>query len=204
MGQVLALADLISAQHVWRGQPLAAPESDEPTGLRELDMRLPTGGWPEGSLTEVLVGADGTGELDLLVPTLARLTQVNKLVALIAPPYVPYAPAWQSRGVVLRQLHVIEAEPKLASWAMEQCLRSGTFAAVLAWPKNVDHHALRRLQVAAMTGHTLGFAFRDKKCGENPSPAPLRLEIDAQRAVLVRKCRGGVPPQRAFAIPAHE
>ncbi len=204
MGQVLALQDLIASNQVWRGQASAAPEASDPTGLPALDAALPSGGWPEASLTEILLEADGIGELDLLVPTLVRLTQANKLVALIAPPYVPYPPAWQSRGVMLKQLHIVEAESKLAIWAMEQCLRSGSFAAVLGWPVKIDHHGLRRLQVAADSGHALGFVLRDKCHADNASPAPLRLEIGIARAVNVRKCRGGVPPQRAFPIPCHE
>lgn len=201
MGQVLALADLISSQQVWRGQPSAPSEGDEPTELAALDSALPSRGWPKASLTEILLPVDGVGEIDLLIPTLARLTKAKKAIALIAPPYVPYAPAWQARGVDLKFLHVIDAEPKLAAWAFEQCLRSGSCAAVMGWPRKIDHHGLRRLQVAADTGKTLGFVFRDRKHGENASPASLRLEVDGSRAVAVRKCRGGLAPNRTFPIP---
>ena len=146
------------------------------------------------------MGADGVGEIDLLTPTLVRLTQTGKTVVLVAPPYIPYAPAWQVRGIALASLMVIDAEPRQAVWAFEQCLRSGSCAAVIGWPQRIDHSALRRLQVAATTGHALGFAIRDRQHAENASPAALRLEIGLDRQVIVRKCRGGIAPARVFPI----
>jgi cell division inhibitor SulA len=121
-------------------------------------------------------------------------------VVLIAPPYIPYAPAWQARGIALSSLMIIDAEPKQAVWAFEQCLRSGSCAAVIGWPQRIDHPSLRRLQVAATTGHALGFAIRDRQHAESASPAALRLEIGLDRHVTVRKCRGGLVPMRAYPI----
>jgi hypothetical protein len=201
VGQVLALADLLHSRTVWRGQPTAVPASREPTGHADLDAALPLGGWPERALTEILLPADGVGEIDVLLPTLTRLTQAKKPVVLVAPPYVPYAPAWQERGVDLRHVHVIDAEPTKAMWAFEQTLRSGACAAVIGWPNRVDHHGLRRLQVAADTGQALGFALRDRRHADQASPAALRLEVTHDRSVVVRKCRGGVAPARAFSLP---
>lgn len=200
MGEVLALNDLMLSRQVWRGRPESLPLSREATGLRALDAALPLGGWPERSLTEILLPGDGVGELDLLIPTLERFTQAGKAVVLIAPPYIPYAPAWQVRGIDLRHLHIIDADARQAVWAFEQTLRSGACAAVVGWPGRANHHAMRRLQVAADTGHALGFALRDKRQADDASPAALRLEINADRQVLVRKCRGGPAPTRAFPI----
>ena len=44
-----------------------------PTGFPALDQLL-GGGWPTGTLTELLVSGQGSGELGLLSPALARLT----------------------------------------------------------------------------------------------------------------------------------
>jgi cell division inhibitor SulA len=199
-----ALHALLDARHVWRGHLAPTPEPGAPTGHAALDAALPNRGWPEHALTEILLSADGVGEIDLLIPTFARLTQAGKPIVLIAPPYVPYAPAWQARGVDLRHVDIIEAEPKHAVWAFEQCLRSGSCAAVLGWPARIDHPALRRLQVAAMTGRALGFVLRDAKHAQDASPAALRLEIDVDRHVRVRKCRGGIAPARAFPIICYQ
>ena len=150
-------------------------------------------------LTELLLPADGVGELRLLWPTLARLSQADGMIALIAPPYLPYAPAWANAGIRLQRLQVIHADPRNALWATEQCLRSAACSAVLCWPRQVDDRALRRLQVAAETGQCLGFAMRPITAAMNPSPAALRIAIDADPAQLrVLKCRGGNPPARAI------
>lgn len=196
MGTVVAIDALFHERRVWRGQPAALPPSAQPTGHAALDAALPTGGWPEAALSEVLIPADGVGELRMLWPTLARLSQAGERIALVAPPYVPFAPAWQAAGIALRQVRVVEAgTPRDALWATEQCLRSGSCGAVLCWPLKADDRALRRLQVAAESGRTLAFATRPLTAARNPSPAALRIAIDARPAQLrVLKCRGGLAP----------
>lgn len=200
--EVVPLESLLSARTVWRaGRHAASAPLGESTGFAALDALLPHGGWPHRALSEVLIPADGVGELALLLPTLSRLTQAGRLVALIAPPFCPYAPAWQRAGVDLRHLEIIEAQSRGALWAFEQCLRSAAFSAVLGWPSNADGPALRRLQVAADSGECLGFAVRDSRHANNPSPAALRIER-VEDVWRVRKCRGGQVPTQAFALPS--
>lgn len=210
------LQQLLASQTLWHaGRGSARGVDGEPTGHAGLDALLPQGGWPRRALTELLLPADGVGELQLLLPTLARLSQAGETVAVIAPPYLPYAPAWQAAGVALEHLQLIDAAPRDALWAFEQCLRSGACAAVLGWPRQADAQALRRLQVAADTGHCLGFAVRERRHADNPSPAALRLEaVRPEEAVRgargqasstrwqVRKCRGGPAPAQVFALRA--
>ena len=169
-----------------------------------LDEVLPWGGWPEAALTELLLPVDGIGELHLLLPTLARLTQASQDIAVVAPPYLPYPAGWRQGGVDFAHVHLIDANARDALWASEQCLRAGCLAAVLCWPGHADDRALRRLQVAADTGGVMGFAFRDLKVARNPSPAALRIAIETAPAQLrVLKCRGGLAPARAIAFPIH-
>lgn len=197
MTAVVAIDHLLAERRVWRGQRADRTVADaRPTGFAALDAALPGGGWPAGALSEVLLPADGVGELQLVWPALAALGRGEGAIALVAPPYLPYAPAWQAAGVGLPLLQVVEASPRDALWAAEQCLRSGACAAVLCWPAKADDRALRRLQVAAETGRALGFAFRPMRVAANPSPAALRIAIDAApRQLRVLKCRGAsVPP----------
>ncbi|AMS17609.1 MULTISPECIES: translesion DNA synthesis-associated protein ImuA [Pseudomonas] len=201
MGAVVALETLFNAGRVWKGRPTAPAASPQPTGHAMLDAALPGGGWPEAALTEILIAAQGVGELQLLWPTLARLSAAGERIVLVAPPHVPYPQAWQSAGVDLRQLAVIQAGERDALWAAEQCLRSGSCGAVLCWPQQADDRALRRLQVAAETGQTLAFAYRSLKDALNPSPAALRLAVEARPAQLrVLKCRGGLAHSAPIAF----
>ena len=208
MASVVALDSLLDSRRVWRGQPQARPTSRQPTGFAALDAQLPSGGWPESALSELLLPMDGIGELRLLWPTLARLSQAgdatsDEKIVLIAPPYLPFASAWANAGVRLDKLQIVLAQPRDVLWATEQCLRSAACAAVLCWPLQADDRALRRLQVAAETGQCLGFAMRDAKAAANPSPAALRIVIDTAPAQLrVIKCRGGNPPTQPIPLSA--
>jgi len=198
-----SLDALLADRRVWRGQPAALPPARQPTGLDALDEVLPTHGWPDAALSELLLPADGIGELRLLLPTLARLTQAGRDIVLVAPPWLPYPAGWQRAGVDLGHLHLVDANPREALWATEQCLRGGCLAAVLCWPKQADDRALRRLQVACETGQALGFALRDARAAANPSPAALRLLFergDDGMRLRVLKCRGGNAPARAIAL----
>lgn len=203
MSAAIALESLLAARTLWHAGRSAIVTADgEPTGYDALDALLPQRGWPRRALTELLLPADGVGELSLLIPTFVRLTQAGDTVAVIAPPYLPYAPAWQAAGVDLAHLQIVEAAPRDALWAFEQCLRSGVCAAVVGWPTHADAPALRRLQVAADSGQCLGFALRDRRHAANPSAAALRIEAmrDARDGMTwqVRKCRGGPAPTQAF------
>jgi hypothetical protein len=204
MGNVVALSSLIAGRQVWQGRATPLPSSEQSTGWPMLDAVLPTGGWPDASLTEILLPADGAGELQLVLPTLARFTQAARTVMVIAPPYTPYVAGWEARGVVMSHVGIVQADARDALWAAEQCLRSGSCAAVLAWPLQAEDRALRRLQVAADTGHALAFVFRDRCHAAHASPAALRLELETQPSLQlrVRKCRGGNAPSHPVPWPA--
>ncbi|QNP40678.1 translesion DNA synthesis-associated protein ImuA [Lysobacter terrestris] len=214
MGTVTALAGaaagstldgLISQRRIWRGQSAAITDGiEQSTGWPALDAALPARGWPHAALSELLLPADGIGELQLLWPTLARLSAPKDgAIALVAPPYLPYPSAWHAAGVRLDAVQVIRTKtPREALWAAEQCLRSGACDAVLCWPQQADDRALRRLQVAAETGQALGFVIRSSKAAMNPSPAALRIALEASpRQLRILKCRGGNPPARAIPFP---
>src|SRR5437868_13697659 len=87
-----------------------APPAIESSGSAELDAALPGGGWQSGAIVELMPAETGIGELRLLMPALARITQANRYIALISPPWIPFAPAWSRHGVRLDRLVVIRAQ----------------------------------------------------------------------------------------------
>ncbi|MFC4763973.1 translesion DNA synthesis-associated protein ImuA [Dyella koreensis] len=205
MGQIVALQSLIEGRQVWQGRAVPLPSGGETTGWPALDAALPAGGWPEASLSEILLPADGVGELQLVLPTLARLSKQQRAIAVIAPPYVPCVAGWENGGVTMAHIDMVYTDhPRDALWVSEQCLRAGSYAAVLSWPLHADDRALRRLQVAADNGRALGFVFRDRRHAVQASPAALRLELETEpvRQIRVRKCRGSQPPALPIPFPA--
>ena len=193
-----ALEAVLSNPNVWRGRDCAAVLASGPaTGYAELDTALPGGVWPVGVLTEIYVERPGIGELQLLMPAAARLTQQARWLAMIAPPYVPYAPALAARGVQLQQVLLLRPEsPDEQVWACEQLLNSGQCGAVLIWLNQAQERTLRRLQHAAERNGTLAILYRSR--GVRPFPAAaLRLHVgksDGHTVINVLKRRGGGTP----------
>ncbi len=200
------LDELLRSGPIWRGRGGHPASATLATGLDELDQALPGGGWPLGALIEIMLERHGLGELKLLMPALARLSREaahhsqQRWIVWVAPPFVPYAPALASYGLELnRQLWVHPQRSSIDGnsevlWAMEQALRSGSSAAVLAWVERTDNTVLRRLQLAAEEGSSLAVLFRPPAAVQEASPAALRLMLcsgDTGTDVEILKCRGG-------------
>lgn len=180
---------------VWRGGTPARLRT-QATGHAGLDALLPGGGWPCGALSEILLPHPGAGELQLVLPWLARLTQAGGRAAIVRPPLLPCAQALAVRGMVLSRLLVVAPQTGVhdTHWAMEQMLRSGGFSAVLGWPGRLTGRDLRRLQLAAEAGGGCGMLYRNLACREQHSPAALRLQLHGGPDALeveILKCRGG-------------
>lgn len=166
-----------------------------PSGLPALDAALPGGGWPSASIVELLPACHGIGELRLLLPALASVSRSERHVALVAPPYIPFAPALLQHGLRLAHLWIIAAStPADILWSAEQLLRSRSFGMVVAWPVGVHERSVRRLQLAAEAGDSTGFIYRPPAAARETSPAAIRLQLHAHAEALqirMLKCRGG-------------
>ena len=165
------------------------------TGYEELDGLLPRGGWPLGSIIELLSATAGIGELSLFLPALSRLAHSGRYVAWNAPPYIPYAPALAQQGLPLERVLIIRTRSVQESlWAAEQALRCPAIGAVLAWLEHVVDKNLRRLQLAAEAGSSLGILHRPADAAHEASPAALRLQLQPLTdglAIHLLKARGG-------------
>ena len=200
-----ALEKLLQNPRLWRGQARADSSGCQglASGYPKLDQQLPGGGWPLNALTEILLEHYGTGELQLLMPALARLSQPQAdaaeagWIAWIAPPFEPYPPALQQWGVNLSRILIVRPkQPTEVLWAAEQALSSGTCVAVLLWPDAFDDTASRRLQLAAEKGQSWAIAFRSLKALSQPSAAALRIRLsagDKGTDLGILKSRGGRP-----------
>ena len=197
-----ALDTLLSHPRIWRARS-AANVKEAPglaSGYPELDRHLPGGGWPREALTEILIEDHGKGELQLLMPALARLSRggVDSVadegwIVWIAPPFQPYPPALTQWGVDLSRLLIVRPHRNTdIPWAAEQALASGNCTAVLLWPGKL--FSSRRLQLAAEEGRSWAIAFRAAKARSELSAAALRLElVKGERGtdVVILKSRGG-------------
>ncbi len=185
---------------LWRGnEPARVALPSIPTGFAELDEELPGGGWPRGVVSELLTERHGIGELSLLMPALAQLSRQEGWLMLIAPPWIPYAPALVAHGIRLSRVIVAKtASDKDTLWAAEQSLRAGNCPVVLTWPRMITEQGLRRLQLAAEEGGSFGVVFGDPARAALSSPAPLRMRLGVRQdklSVKILKRRGsGLTP----------
>ncbi len=187
-------------KHVWRASEFGTHGLVvHDSGFPRLDAELPGAGWPVGMLTELITRQAGIGELRLLVPVIRKLTQAGKVVILLAPPLIPYAPALTSFGIDLDYLIIIQASNAADRlWAVEQTLKSASFGALLAWlpQRRTRSEHLRRMRLAAQIANGPVFLFRDLDAQFDMSPAPLRLLLlprpDEQISVQILKRRGPV------------
>ena len=107
---------------LWRASQIGgAVQRSTASGFAALDAQLPGGGWPHGTLTELLLAQAGVGELRLLAPALAALTPGH---ADAAPG--GQAPGGGSRGRVAstdegRCVMLFDPPAGLSAWALVQC-----------------------------------------------------------------------------------
>lgn len=206
------LQQVLSNPAIWHARQLAQEQERRQdkalaSGHARLDALLPDGGWPLGALTELLVDLSGAGELALLLPALRAVCARERGIALLAPPWLPQAAVWEAAGIPLARLLLVEAAGTDLLWSAEQCLRSGECGAVLLWGsaagRALNQRALQRLQLAAASGSTLCFLYRSCAAAANPSPAPLRLQLDAANGALQVRClkRRGATPGQALSLP---
>jgi hypothetical protein len=194
-----SVAELVQLPGVWRGGELEhARQPSIPTGHAALDAELPGGGWPTGTLSEVLHDGVGLGEVTLLSQTLAQASEGERMVAWIHPPHVPYAPALEQAGIPLSRCIVVRpADREDALWAAEQALKSGACGAALLWMEHFtgEYAWLRRLQMAAQAGRAMAVLFRSTAAERHSSPAHLRLVVArAGRALELRISKRRGPP----------
>jgi hypothetical protein len=204
------LSRLLEHPAIWRGRS-AARTRTLPTGFPALDEGLPGGGWPQTGLIEILPTCFGAGELSLLLPALAAVTQrpEARWCAWVAPPLQPFAPALAACGVALERILIVQAQRSVresgapkhpggransALWAFEQILRSGACDIAIAWLRHALPRQIRRLHLAAEKGATLGVLFRPGEAAGESSPAALRVVVEPAGAgarVTLLKSRGG-------------
>jgi protein ImuA len=162
---------------LWRASQLARGATRcIDTGHAELSAELPGGGWPIGSLIELLLQQDGIGELRLLQPALRNLKQ--RRIVLLQPPHPPQALGFAALGLAPSQLlWIAPGRDADTLWAAEQILRADSCGALLCWQSHIRHAALRRLHLAAQSGAALFCMMRPLSCAQQASSAPLRLRI---------------------------
>ncbi|MAO58638.1 MAG: SOS cell division inhibitor [Alcanivorax sp.] len=204
------LQQLLSRRDTWRGRDLdGAARGGRPTGFAGLDRLLSQGGWPAQGLVELLCPLPCPPLLHLLLPALAGDQPGARLIA--NPPERPSALALARAGVPLERLLVLHGERDGLLRACYEAAASDTVATLLLWAPGgaLPAGTLRRLHLGAQQGRCLLVLARPRRAARQPSPAPLRLELDClapgELTVTVHKQPGGRPGERCHLslLPEH-
>lgn len=174
---------------VWRAdESLQREQSVWPTGFDLLNACLPGGGWPCAALIEVWQPPGVHQEWQLLCPALGEWQRHGAAVksdprvgvVLVSPPHPPLMPALQNSGLQVDALVCVNAtDPWQRLWACEQALQTPSVGAVIAWLPPLPMVALRRLQHMANQHGGLLWVFNSELAQPPPSPAVLRLRLNA-------------------------
>ncbi|KIO50554.1 translesion DNA synthesis-associated protein ImuA [Nitrosospira sp. NpAV] len=172
---------------IWRGDISgSAPDLVISSGFNELDKALPGGGWSPCSLTELLLPAEGLGEIRLLSPSLERITRKGRNILLVSPPHIPYMPAWENLNIDSRRIVMIRVDSPIERlWVLEQGIKSAAFGAIIGWLPGISQPMTRKLQIIVRTAASLVFLFRPASAQFEPSAAPLRILLGSVRQPML-------------------
>ncbi len=189
---------------LWRGCDMAGQGfHGRSTGFPQLDDILPGRGWPHSGLIEIISPCWGMGELQLLIPLMRSIVEQGKWILWVSPPYLLYAPALVQAGINTEQILVVKLDTscKDALWSMEKALQTENCGLVLAWQNWLPGKVLRRLQLAAETGDTLGVLFKHHDSKYSPSHIRIKIKDSAitegcfaETEVTLIKARGNFRP----------
>ncbi|HEY7774626.1 MAG TPA: hypothetical protein VIC26_15685 [Marinagarivorans sp.] len=173
------LARALARVDIWRGFKLDAATAiaTEPTGFTALDAALRAGGWPEDGLIDLALQSSGSEWL-LWLPWLQNQMRAGHTIALINPPWLPYASSLIQAGLLLDQLLIVTPQTTaqwLACW--RDIAQAKVCSGVLAWAHRLSYPELRKCHLLASEAKGTYAIHRPWLSQRQSSPAALRLAL---------------------------
>ncbi|HEX7386229.1 MAG TPA: translesion DNA synthesis-associated protein ImuA [Castellaniella sp.] len=193
---------------LWRASQLATGHRRRlPSGHVALDEAL-KGGWPLGTLIELLPAHPGIGEVRLLRPALQTLQDRRQPIILLNPPYLPSAQCWAAWGLCPEDLLLVRADStEDTTWAAAQILYHQSSAALLCWVQAAPYADLLKLHSLARRGTSLVVLYRSVASSRRDSPASLRIALQAHPygvSTLFLKYPGPLPAPVELTLYDHD
>jgi protein ImuA len=128
------------------------------TGLSAIDALMPGGGFPRGSVHEILSDPNyGTPRFFALL--LAK--SLGGVIVWCDPDGTLYPPAVAAAGVPMEKLYLLHPKTQAdQSWAIAECMRCKGVSATIAQVGKLSRIEARRLQLAAEQGGGIGILLR--------------------------------------------
>lgn len=177
------------------------------SGNAHLDRLLPRGGFARGTLIEWVAERAEAGAGTLAILAAWEAARAGGYLVVLDGRRRFYAPAAAAWGVDLQRTLVIRAaNARDEIWALDQALRcpgvSAVWAPISHLDRQLDASCLRRWQLAAEQGQTLGLLIRSSQARRLPCWSDARLQVTPRGGhggqetwrlgVELLKVRGGV------------
>ena len=168
------------------------------TGCAAIDRLLPCGGLRRGTLVEWLATAPGSGAGILALTAARGASRQGGAVVVFDRHREFYPPAAHLLGIDLAGVLLVRAHSAADElWAMVQAMRCRGVAAVWGQIDSLSERAMRRLQLAAETGGTLGLLVRSARARGRSMWSDVQFGVEPRSAtggwrlrVSVLRCRG--------------
>ncbi len=116
-----------------------------------------------GKITEIVTQSGDLGDMPLLMPLLAKLSQEDRWLAWISPPiHLPKA-LLQDAGIDLKKVILLYPDENLSAKQLaEKALAAGTCHAVISWVGDISNEEMQRLELSAQLGSSNGILIRQR------------------------------------------
>lgn len=162
------------------------------SGCPPLDAVLPGRGFRRGALVEWLQAGVGHGAGTWALGTAIEASTDGRPVVVVDGRRQFYPPGAAAHGLNLQQTIVLRPSGWAdTAWAIDQALRCGGVAAVLAWADDASQRDVRRWQLAAEQGAGLGLLIRPARARAEPCWAEVRCWVSSRFRVELLRVRGG-------------
>ncbi len=128
-----------------------------PITIHSLAELIPQHLWVHGGIIEVITQQHDSDELQLIIPTLARLTHGGRWLAWVGSPFRFTTKSLEALSAdPYRLLQIYPGKQSSHLNVFNKALATGRCCAVMAWSKQYNDQELQQLKQAARQGNAIG------------------------------------------------
>jgi len=149
-----------------------------------LEAVLPTQGWPKAESSEINC-MSSNNVLQLLLPTLAKLTAQKRWISLISPPADINLTLFSYYGIDTSRVLLIHPKNDVDDKVtMNKALKNGTSGVVIFWTTELNKRYLAQWRKSVKQGRSMGIIVnmsQEKQCSESIA---LSFQVDTEAQLL--------------------
>ncbi len=149
-----------------------------------LDAVLPTQGWPKAELSEINC-TSSENILQLLLPTLAKLTAQKRWISLISPPVDINLTLFSYYGIDTSRVLLIHPKNDVDDKVtMNKALKNGTSGIVIFWTTELNKRYLAQWRKSVKQGRSMGIIVNMSQKKTYSDSIALSFQVDTEAQLL--------------------